>query len=672
MPEAVDTKREKVIDTFMPEGEDPFAVTRLLEETNIADKLSEDERTKIAREVCEGYEADERSRREWLERSEEWIRLASMLREVKTHPWPNAANVKYPLLTQAVISFGARLYPALINGVKPVKARVSGSDPSGIKQESAIRVERHMSYQVLEEMEEWEEEMDRLIITLPILGCAFKKTYFSPSLGRNVSEFVHPKDLCVNYYAKTLETAQRITHIMEMSHNDLHERMKDGRYLDIRLSSMDQSVHQLRRSNSDKINKTEAPVENDPTFVPRLLIEQHTWIDLDGDGYKEPYIVVCDVQDRKLLRIVARYEAESIFVNEKDEVVKIDPTNYFTKFSFIPNPDGGFYDIGFGLLLGSLNETTNTLINQLLDAGTLSNMQSGFLSRGIRLKGGRKTFIPGEWKVVNASSEDLHKGVFPLPVRDPSQVLYLLLGTLLESGQRLAQTVDILVGENPGQNQAATTTLAVIEQGLKVFNAIYKRSHRSLKQEFKKLHRLNSIYLSPEQYFTAIDDPRLEAQKIYQLDYHSGMTNVIPYSDPNVSSEQQRLAKAGALLEMMHAGIQLNPDEVRRRLLEAQDQPNIEQLTNIPEPQPSIDELKYKLDVGKHNHQVEMDLERLKLEQTKTTNDAMVQESVAALNTVKAMVEQGNARLAEIETLLATLQHIAGGTEGKGLSSNAA
>lgn len=652
-----DEKPKKLIDTFMPEGEDAFAVSRLLESTNIAEQLSVEERKDIARAVVTEYEIDERSRQGWLERNEQWITLASMLMETKNTPWPNASNVKYPLLTQAVISFGARLYPALINGEKPVKARVVGKDEFGVKAESAIRVERHMSYQVLEEMEEWEEEMDRLIIVAPIVGDGFKKTYYNHSLGRNASEFVHPNDLCVNYAAKSLETAQRVTHIMEMSANDIHERIKDNRFLDVKLTAPNSSTLAKRRRLKDDINKTNP--QSDDIELPRVVLEQHRWLDLDGDGYKEPYIVTVDYQDRELFRIVARYDADGItWTDDGKEVVRITPTKYFTKFPFIPNPDGGFYDMGFGLLLASLNEAANTLLNQLIDAGTLSNLQSGFLSRGIRIKGGKKRFAPGEWITVNTSGDDLKKGIFPLPVREPSMVLYTLLGFLIDAGQKLGQTTEILTGENPGQNQKATTTLAVIEQGLKVFNAIYKRFHRSLKQEFKILHRLNGLYLGAEEYFTIVGGSKDESANVFRVDYHSGLTSVIPYSDPNVSSEAQRLAKAQALMELQAAGFGMNPDVLKRRVLEAQDQPGIEELLKVEEPQPSLEQLKYELEKARHNHQVEMDAADLELRQNAQQSKSMLDETTALLKAVEAGM---TARFGEIDRLIKILDGATGG-----------
>ena len=305
---------------------------------------------------------------------------------------------------------------------------------------------------------------------------------------------------------------------------------------------------------------------------------------MDEDGYKEPYIVTID-EAGQVLRIVARYDDDDVVYNNDDEILRIEAEEYFTKFSFIPNPDGGFYDIGFGVLLGPTNEAANTIINQLVDAGTLSNLQSGYIGRGARIKKSDTSFKPGEWKQINVTGDDLRKNIFPLPVREPSGVLFNLLGTLLDSGNRLASTTEMMVGENPGQNQPATTTLAVIEQGMKVFTAIYKRLYRSLKKEYKKLFDLNSDYLDEQEYFTILDIGNEQVQKIARDDYNEDTYDVVPAADPNVITEAQRLAKAQALMEMIPLGT-VNPQEVTMRVLRAMEQPAIEQLVQMPPPQP--------------------------------------------------------------------------------------
>lgn len=581
-----------------------LSLNTIINSVNIAEKLSEDDLNTIADYVHTGYSVDEQSRKGWKDAVEEWIKQAIQAKEQKNTPWPNAANVKFPLITTAALQFSARAYPALLPGVSPVRGRVIGYDPEGTKTERAIRVGKHMSYQLLEQMDDWEEEMDRLLFALPIVGCMFKKTYYSGVLQKNISELVYPTELVVNYWAKNLEEAERVTHVLRLTDNDIYERVQEGLYLDQELSK----AVELDQDKTVTDKQFNAEVPNDDTLTYRIL-EQHCYLDLDQDGYKEPYIVLIDDTSKKILRIVARFNESDVKYTERNEIASIKPIDFFTKFSFVPSPDGSFYDIGFGILLGPINETINTVINQLLDAGTLSNMQSGFISKGIRIKGGEKGFIPGEWKWVNGAMDDLRKGLVPLPVREPSQVLFSLLGTMIESGERLSSVTEIMTGNIPGQNTKATVAMAAIEQGTKVFSSIYKRTHRSLTKEYKKLFRLNSIFLEEQEYFTILDSGQETGAITGKQDYDATNVDVVPASDANVATEQQRLAKIEALKELLSLGL-INPQEFTKRYLEATEQPNIQALMDMPKKGPSLEEQKLEWDKQKFNQEHELEKEK--------------------------------------------------------------
>jgi len=563
---------------------------KILSSENLAEELTEEELTSLAQEILEEYEEDRQSRAGWEYAMDDAMRLAMQVVEEKTIPWPGAANVKYPLLTTAAIQFSSRAYPALVPGVTIVKGKVSGRDLTGEKAEKADRIGQHMSYQLLEEMEDWEEEMDKLCVSLPILGTMFKKTYYDSVLQRNVSELVYPRDLIVNYWAKTLETAPRIHHRIYLSDNSIYERVADEIYLDWG-DELTKQITDTEDHLEQDIHEITRPQEVDDD-TPHEIIETHCFLDLDGDGYKEPYVITTHLASQKILRIVARFDEDGLYEDDNKEVKRIKPIHYFTKFSFVPDPDGSFYDIGLGILLGPINETINTVINQLLDAGSLSNMQAGFISKGIRIKGGNKNFELGEWKTVNSTGDDLRKGIVPLPVREPSNVLFTLLGTMIDSGEKLASVTDMLMGENPGQNQPATTTMTVLEQGLKVFTSIYKRMYRSLKKEYKKLFELNSKYLPDEKYFNVLDEGQEQSKPIAKQDYDKKTADVQPYADPNIASDSMKILKAQALLELAQLGT-LNPMEVTKRMLAAQDQPNPEALL-MQKQGPSKEEIEMK------------------------------------------------------------------------------
>ncbi len=568
-------------------GQDTKSLRVLLESVNIAEKLDKEQLEKISQQVSEGYEYDLQTRSDWEKNIDLWTDLALQVKEQKNWPWQGASNVKYPLLSTAAMQFNARSYPSLVPSTgQVVKAEVIGKDPSGEKLGQAQRISTFMSYQLLHEMDGWEEDMDKLLIMLPIVGTLFKKTYYNSTLKHNISELVLPKDLVVNYWAKSLESAERVSQRLLLNKRQIKERQLQGLYLeDVELGDPVLLTPE----------KTNAIVKQDNT-LPYEIVEQHTYYDMDDDGYSEPYVITFERSSKKILRIAARFDESTIFTNEDGELQKIDPIQYFTKFSFIPNPDGGFYDIGFGLLLSPINESVNTLINQLIDSGTLNNLQGGFLGKGLKLKLGEQRWTPGEWKTLNTTADDLRKQILPLPTKEPSNVLFELMGTLITSGKELASVAEIFVGKMPGQNTPATTTMATIEQGMKVFTAVYKRIFRSLKEEYKKLFKLNSIYLDPAKYASVMDI------QVLPEDFDVASYNVCPSADPATPTQTERLMKAQGLLELLPLGT-LDPLEVTKRVLEAQEQPSFEQLFHPsikqtgqfqPPPDPKLQEMEMK------------------------------------------------------------------------------
>ncbi len=541
---------------------------KLLSHPNIAEMMDDVQLTTIGHKVVQEFDMDKESRQDWEYKMDESMKLALQVVEQKSFPWAGASNVKFPLITIAALQFHARAYPALIPSKDIVKCRVNGADPTGEKTARARRVEDHMSYQLLEEDEAWEDQMDKVLITTPIIGCSFKKSYWSPRTKTNVSEMVLAKDLVVDYWTKSLETANRITHILYLSKNDVRERTLRGLYTETDLGQAKSLEPNETRDKAQGVH----PASQDPD-TPYEILEQHRYLDLDGDGYSEPYIVTVHKESKKVLRIVANY-FDSGIEKKNGHIVFITPEQYFTKYSFIPSPDGGFYDLGFGVLLGPLNESINTIINQLIDAGTMANTAGGFLGRGLKIRGGNQSFAPLEWKHVETTGDDIRKNVFPLPVREPSQVLMSLLSLMINYGERIGSATDAMVGENPGQNTPAETSRNMVEQGMKIFSGIFKRVHRSLKQEFKKQYRLNQLYLPKETKFggkaTIIED------------YQGDVSDISPASDPNVVSDSQRVNQASAVLAAAHQSPGYNLYEVNRRYLEALKVPNLDKV--LPDP----------------------------------------------------------------------------------------
>ncbi len=538
-----------------------------IEKINIAEDLDEDRLRKIAYDAIQGYEDDLMSREPWEDNLDVWMKLATQVYEEKTYPWPMASNVKYPLITTAAMQFNARAYPSLVpSDGHIVKTQVVGKDKDGTKKDKADRVSSYMSYQIMYEMKGWEEDMDKLLLMLPVVGTVFKKTYYCNVKKRLVSCLVPPKNLVVNYWADCLEGAQRITEVIEMTKREIKESQLAGIFRDVDLSPPEMSVLPERKEN---LNQQQPPRADDTT--PYKILEQHTFLDLNDDGYSEPYIVTLDYASKKVLRIVARFDDKSIFTDDDGKVIRIDPIQYYTKFPFIPNPDGGFYDIGFGHLLGPMNEAVNSLINQLIDSGTLNNLSSGFIGKGLRLRMGETRLQPGEWRAVNSTGDDLKKQIVPLPAKEPSNVLFQLMGSLVQSGKELASVAEIFVGKMPGQNTPATTTMATIEQGMKVFTAVYKRVYRALESEFRKLFRLNEVYLDYDTYSEVVE------VGVNPDDFDANGYDICPAADPAATSQTEKLVKAQALMELLPTGM-VDPLKVITRLLDAMEIPNWQEL----------------------------------------------------------------------------------------------
>ncbi len=518
---------------------------------NLCSYFTEEDLKKIGMWAVDNYTRDLGTRVNWERRTQAAMNLAMQVSGEKTFPWPNCSNVLFPLVTIAAMQFHSRAYPSLIDGEKVVKCRVVGEDSQGQAKVRAKNISEHMSWQCLEQDEGWEEGLDRGLLNLAIIGCGFLKTYQSGSLDYPVSEYVHAKDLVVNYWATSIESARVKTHIIPMYGNTIYERVKRGVYRDVLDEDwfVNGAAIPDTQDNKDSDNRKGLQPPADQADAPFTTLEQHCYLDLDCDGYEEPYIITLEETTGQVLRIVTRFERiEDVEFNAKSEIVKITPTEYFTKLSFIPSPDGGLLDVGFGLLLGPLNESVDTAINQLFDAGTLANTAGGFLGRGAKIKGGVYNFAPFSWNRVDASGDDLRKSIFPLPVREPSGILYNLLGLLIEYTNRVAGSTDTMMGENPGQNTPAQTTQLMLEQGQKIYSAIFKRIWRGLKKDFKKRFTLNAIYLPDGS--VPFGDGKSVTREMYSI----GAASVIPAADPNVTSDGMRFAQA-ALVREAAAGV---------------------------------------------------------------------------------------------------------------------
>lgn len=614
---------------------------------NITHLLAEDDLKSIGGRVWEGFRRDKLSRAKWEKRTQAAMDMAMQIQKGKSFPWPGCANVVFPLVSISCLQFHSRAYPALISGTDIVKYRVLGQDPQGMEFQRAQRIGAHMSFQVLEEDQSWEEQHDRLFLNVPIVGCAFVKTYHSPCDRSNVSELVLAQDLVIDYYAKSVEKAARKSQILPITRNEIYSGVVEGRLRDVLDCPWYRQTAQLLQLEPGKAREDVRRGQNPPMAPdedsPYMSIEQHCRIDLDGDGYAEPWIVTIEASSHEVLRIVAGWDSKiqmerSIYAR----LSRIHSTEYYTKYGFIPSPDGGVYDIGFGVLLGPLNSAVNSILNQLLDAGTLATTSGGFLARGAKVRGGQYQFTQFGWNRVDATGDDLHKSIFPMPVREPSAVLFQLLGFLVQYTSRLGGATDALQGDNPGQNTPAQTQQSMVEQGMKIYSALFKRMWRCMKEEFRKLYCLNALYLPPSHQFGP------EGSNVLQQDYLGDSRHIAPVADPNIVSDQMLFQRAQAIAQRAMGVPGYDIVAVERNLLRSLKVDGIETLypgpdkvPPLPNPKAAIEQAKAQGKIQVIQEENKFDLEKFKIEfgEEQRLNSAKIEQLVAQAANLMAQAD---------------------------------
>lgn len=647
------TTGENIESTEMEQFGSPFTrLLRFADMPNLCGEIEKNELTQIGRDVVELTELDESSRADWMKKSEYAMEAALQAVKEKTEPWPGASNIKHPGITVAALQFHARTYPVIVQSDNVVKAKVTGRDNEGLKAEQAKRISQHMNYQLLDENEDWDEDMDKMLLALPIEGVAFKKTYYNPETGKNVSEWVRPKDFIVDNGTKSLAECPRMTHRLEYHPYQIDNFFRSGTWHEA----------ELHIDTEDKDRE-----------VKQTFFEQHVYLDLDGDDYKEPYIVTVHKESQAVVRVRAGFYKENIKVTyagktqplqvlmafftemgaksiddipvevmEEIEVAGVERAQMFTKFGFIPSPDGSFYDIGIGQLAGPLNDAVDSILNQLIDAGTLANSAGGFVRDGVSVDGQRGPiqWIMGKFQRIKApASQNLSDAIYQMKFPEPSLVLFNLLGFVSQMEKDVTGVQDVLLGGDVPANQSPTTHIAQIEQGMKVFSAIYKRIYRSLKQEFRKIYKLNGRYLRPEQYFMVLDTQ--EVEKIGLADYQNDGTDVQPVADPKAATTILAMAKAQALL-VLKGDPGVSADEVNKFYIETLDVPAPDSFIVPPEERQQGPDPKLLLEVmsaaDKHV-KTQAEIVKLYAEAIQKLADAEAKEAGAQIDIYTAQVQ---------------------------------
>lgn len=571
-------------------------IRKLVNSVNIVEDLELSELRKIADDVIDRFQLDSRSQEDWLAQAKEAIELASLKSEPKNYPFPNASNVKYPIIATATTQFAARTMPEIQRGDQVVKVKVNGYDQTGELTMRARNVGYFMSYQLLIENDDWLNSTDRLLHLYSNIGTAYKKVYYDPIKRKYVYHLCKYDEVIVNKDVESLEDAQAITHIYTLSYNQIVSYIRGGIFADVDLKESDEGTT-IRSSADDELHE---------------ILEQHCWLDLDGDDYKEPYIVTLHKKTNKVLRVVARFLESDVLYNDKNEVIAITPLTLFVDYHFLPSMDGSFHSLGFGTLLRPINHTVNSIINMLADAGKLANMQCGFLSKSLRVKPGQLSLQPGELKVLdNVPGISLRDNMEMISFKEPSRTLYQMLELLIGAAKDVASVSDILQGDALPQNSSPTTVLTLIEQGLKLHNSILKRLYASLKKEFGLIYKLNSVFVDPAKYALVLnlDPASVVAQDGTVADFSRADLDVSPVADPNISSDAKRAAQQQFLMQFMgHPAV--DDKAIIASAMENMEIPNYERFLPDKEGQPDpaqiqqaaeIEEMKAKLAIQQMN-----------------------------------------------------------------------
>ena len=552
-------------------------------DANLVDYLDRSELRELAGDVIQSIDADKESRSDWEQTYTEGLKYLGMkFDETRSQPFEGATGVQHPILAEAVTQFQAQAYKELLPAKGPVKTEIIGARTADVEAQ-AERVQDFMNFYIMNVMEEFDPELDMMLFYLPLAGSTFKKVYYDTALGRAVSKFIAPEDLVVPYEASDLFSAERVTHVLSMSRNEIRKLQLSGFYADV-------DIKDGGAYHSDDIQEQIDEIEGQsPSYRERrdhTVFEVHTILDLPGfedkgedgepTGLKLPYIITIDEGSQQVLSIRRNW-------NEADPGKR--KINYFVQFKFLPGL--GFYGLGLSHMIGSLAKASTSILRQLIDAGTLANLPSGFKARGMRILDDKTPIKPGEFRDIDTTGGSLKENMIPLPIKEPSNVLMQLLGLLVDSGKRFASIADTNIGD---MNQAMPvgTTVALLERGTKVMSAIHKRLHYSQRLEFQALARVFAEYLPPVYPYQTGSGP----SEVMQADF-DGRVDVIPVSDPNIFSQSQRITMAQELMQLVQSNPQIHGPqgiyEAYRRMYAALGVDDIDSLLQPPpQPQPPM------------------------------------------------------------------------------------
>ncbi len=523
-------------------------------DANLAEYMDASDLDSLGNELVEEFTKDIMDRKEWMQTYVEGLKLLGLKYEERTEPWSGACGVFHPMLTESVVRFQSEGITETFPAMGPVKTVIIGKETPEVE-EAAARVRDDMNYQLTEEMPEYRPEHEKLLWNLPIAGSAFKKVYYDPSLGRQAAVFIPAEDIVVPYGASSIEKAERVTHVMRKTENDVAKLMEAGFYMDIDLGEPSHELDDIEKQKAEEMGMS--AIQDDRYRV----LEMHVMRDLPGYEHKNkkgkptgialPYVITIEKGTRKVLAIRRNwYEGDKLHLKRQ----------HFVHYQYIPG--FGFYGYGLIHLIGGYAKSATMLVRQLVDAGTLSNLPGGLKSRGLRVKGDDTPIAPGEFRDVDVPSGSIRDNILPLPYKEPSQVLYTLFNQIVTEGRQFASAGDMSVSDMSAQAPVGTT-LALLERQLKVMGAVQARMHFSMKQEFKLLKVIIADYTPDEYDYEPVEGSR----KAKKSDYD--MVDVIPVSDPNAATMAQKIATYQAVFQLAQSSPQLyNMPLLHRQMIE--------------------------------------------------------------------------------------------------------
>jgi hypothetical protein len=535
---------------------------------NLAEEMDEGQLTELSGDLIGEYDADISSRKDWLTTYVDGLELLGLKVEDRTEPWPGACNVYHPLMTEALVKFQAETMMETFPAAGPVKTVVVGKQTKE-KEDAAERVKDDMNYQLTDMMPEYRPEHERMLWGLGLAGNAFKKVYYDPNIERQVSMYVPAEDIVVPYGASNLETAERVTHVMRKTKNELHRLQVAGFYRDVDLGEPFLDIDEAEKKIAEKLGFN--PTEDDRYKI----LEMHVNLDLENgdseDGIALPYVITIEKGTGTILAIRRNWNPDDKLKAKRQ---------HFVHYGYIPG--FGFYCFGLIHLIGAFAKSGTMILRQLVDAGTLANLPGGLKSRGLRIKGDDTPIAPGEWRDVDVPSGAVRDNILPLPYKEPSQVLNSLMNQIIEEGRRFASAADMKVSDMSA-NSPVGTTLAILERTLKVMSAVQARIYYAMKQEFKLLKGIIRDY-TPKEYSY---DPEVGDRRAKQADYDN--VDVIPVSDPNAATMSQKVVQYQAVMQMAQQYPQIyDLPELNKQMLEVLGIKNIGKLI------PSADDQKPK------------------------------------------------------------------------------